>query len=221
MCLVVVLGLLSTVGILAAEFPTSEMVLHEGNNLITLSIKNGWNRDIRNLTAQLGSEELPSWLKFAGNEESVTILTAEDREYLLTFALEADSVPNEESADITIILGDDAGNLWAVPITVSIDGIDNNPQEFETALSINFPNPFNPQTTIPYTLAETTNVKITIYNILGQKIRTLLDGQKVPGAYSVVWDGRDEQGRSVSSGVYLCKFAAGNYQTVQRMMLLE
>ncbi len=72
----------------------------------------------------------------------------------------------------------------------------------------NFPNPGNPITTIRYSMSEESRVHLSIYNILGEKIRTLVSGQSPKGAYETVWDGTDDQGRSVSSGIYIYRIEA-------------
>ena len=69
-----------------------------------------------------------------------------------------------------------------------------------------YPNPFNPSTTIAYELAGDAAVKLEIYDVMGRKVKTLLDGSKSAGYYTVVWNGRDEMGRDVSSGAYLYHF---------------
>ncbi|MBN2460819.1 MAG: C10 family peptidase, partial [Candidatus Cloacimonetes bacterium] len=72
-----------------------------------------------------------------------------------------------------------------------------------TGLLGNYPNPFNPETTIRFTLAENSRVILVVYNCKGQKVRTLIDGQRDSGSHSINWNGRDDSGRKVSSGVYL------------------
>ncbi|RKY80909.1 hypothetical protein DRQ00_01215 [candidate division KSB1 bacterium] len=75
-------------------------------------------------------------------------------------------------------------------------------------LSQNYPNPFNPNTQIDYALPKASHVVIEIYNLAGQKIVTLVDGDVLPGSYSVCWNGQDRHGRAVASGVYLCRMHA-------------
>ncbi len=72
----------------------------------------------------------------------------------------------------------------------------------------NYPNPFNPSTTISYHLAKAASVNLEVYDMMGRKIRTLIDGSKSAGYFSVVWNSKDESGRDVSSGVYLYRFTA-------------
>ncbi|MCX6829840.1 MAG: FG-GAP-like repeat-containing protein [candidate division Zixibacteria bacterium] len=89
------------------------------------------------------------------------------------------------------------------------------------ALFQNFPNPFNPVTTIEYTVPVRAEVAITIYNILGQTVRSLTDGPKAPGTYRINWDGRDSGGHQVSTGIYFYQIKAGDFTASKRMILLK
>ena len=99
------------------------------------------------------------------------------------------------------------GDLNALPTTYEV--------------SQNYPNPFNPSTTIKYQLPEISNVKLVIYNVLGQKVRTLLSDRIEAGYHSVVWDGRNDEGRAVASGIYIYKFEAGNFNRTMKLMILK
>ncbi len=77
------------------------------------------------------------------------------------------------------------------------------PLAFE--LQTPFPNPFNPETTIPYTVNQPTNVELSVFNTLGQKVRTLVNGQVAPGTHSIIWNGTDNAGNQVGAGVYYCR----------------
>ena len=89
------------------------------------------------------------------------------------------------------------------------------------ALSQNYPNPFNPTTSIEYELAQTGQVRLTVYDVLGKEVRSLVDGQQSAGRYVAEWDGRDASGQSVASGVYLYRLEAGDYVSTRRMTLLK
>ncbi|MDA0746652.1 MAG: cohesin domain-containing protein, partial [bacterium] len=89
------------------------------------------------------------------------------------------------------------------------------------SLHQNFPNPFNPETTIAYDLADNVAVNLSIYNALGQQIATLVNGAQTAGRYQIVWNGTDNGGRKVSSGIYFYKLNAGSFQATQRLMLLK
>ena len=85
----------------------------------------------------------------------------------------------------------------------------------------NFPNPFNPSTTISFTLPAPGKTSLTIYDITGRKVRTLISGRLTAGAHSAAWDGLDDSGRAVSSGVYLSRLTTGKHTTVGKMLLMK
>ena len=88
-------------------------------------------------------------------------------------------------------------------------------------LAENYPNPFNPETTISYDIAKAGAVRLSVYALTGQQIRTLVDGERSAGSYSVVWDGTDDAGRDVASGVYLCRMIVADYSAVRKMLLVR
>jgi hypothetical protein len=77
------------------------------------------------------------------------------------------------------------------------------PLAFE--LQTPFPNPFNPETTIPYTINQPATIELSVFNTLGQKVRTLVDGQVAPGNHTIIWNGTDNAGNDVGAGVYYCR----------------
>ncbi|MEW5922801.1 MAG: FlgD immunoglobulin-like domain containing protein [Candidatus Zixiibacteriota bacterium] len=89
------------------------------------------------------------------------------------------------------------------------------------AISQNYPNPFNSRTVIEYALPERSHVAITIYNILGQKVTTLIDKEQPPGNYRVVWDGRDTGGEEVASGIYFYSIRSEKYHEARKMLLIK
>ena len=100
------------------------------------------------------------------------------------------------------------------------------PKEF--ALNQNYPNPFNPATAIDFAVPNNARVTLSVFNLLGQEIRTLVSGERQPGAYSVTWDGRDDFGKAVASGLYIYKMTAistsgeaGNFTQSRKLMLLK
>ena len=127
------------------------------------------------------------------------------------------------TAKTVIAVFTDVGGLkdsttWNFTITPVADV--ELPTEFN--LGQNYPNPFNPTTTISFSLPKEAPVTFEIYNMLGVKIRTLMAGQtKSAGLYSVAWDGRDDAGVSMSSGVYLYRISAGSFLASKKMTLLK
>lgn len=93
------------------------------------------------------------------------------------------------------------------------------PNEF--ALQHNYPNPFNPETQIRFQLPERANVVLTVYNILGEEIRTLISHHLEAGYYAVIWEGRDPNERRVPSGMYLYRLQAENFNQVKKMLLVR
>jgi hypothetical protein len=85
----------------------------------------------------------------------------------------------------------------------------------------NCPNPFNPVTTIKYFLPRRSHVTIEIYNLLGQKVRTLVDRDEPAGLYTATWDGTDSSGKPVATGVYLYRLHAGDFVETKKMLLLK
>ena len=87
-------------------------------------------------------------------------------------------------------------------------------------LSQNYPNPFNPSTTIEFSIAKRSNVKLVIYDITGRVVRTLIDGQEYePGLYKVQWNGKNDYGEYVASGVYIYRLQAGSFTATRKMVL--
>ena len=96
----------------------------------------------------------------------------------------------------------------------------------ETQLLANYPNPFNPETWIPYRLAEDAFVTLTIYDTASRVVRTLDVGHRIAAAYenrskAIYWDGRNEFGESVASGVFFYHLSAGEYSAIKKMVILK
>ncbi|MFA6472205.1 MAG: T9SS type A sorting domain-containing protein [Candidatus Latescibacterota bacterium] len=129
---------------------------------------------------------------------------------LVTFANAADTQKITSSTT-------DASGLCTINITVGVKTI--TPVPF--SLGQNFPNPFNPSTVIDFAIPISGETKLTIYNILGQSIRTLVNGYFSQGAHTVVWDGRDDSGKGVGAGVYLYRLKSGGHAETKKMLLLD
>jgi hypothetical protein len=114
--------------------------------------------------------------------------------------------------------------VWAGNTDVSdFDEEDTNiPKSIE--LFQNYPNPFNPTTSIQFAVKggpSPLHTTLKIYNLRGQLVKTLLDEDKPGGNYTLLWDGRDEGGKAVSSGIYFYKLTAGSFSEIKRMVLLK
>jgi hypothetical protein len=85
----------------------------------------------------------------------------------------------------------------------------------------NYPNPFNPSTTIAFSLPEESKVRLSIYNIRGQRVRNLIDGDMMRGFHKVIWDGKDNGNSLVSSGLYFIRIDSENNTLVKKVMMLK
>ena len=122
----------------------------------------------------------------------------------------------DSDEDITPVIG--PGYIYYG--TVGIDDNQSNlPIEFR--LSQNYPNPFNPETNIEYQLPQAGFVNLTVFNILGQNVRTLVDGYQDAGYYSAHWNGANESGVKVPSGIYFYRVTAGDFSQTKKMMMLK
>jgi hypothetical protein len=99
------------------------------------------------------------------------------------------------------------------------DLLTQTPRAF--TLQQNYPNPFNPSTNIVFTLNKQSDVSIAVYNMLGQKVRTLVNDTRKAGAYQVAWNGTNDVGKKVSSGIYFYRIEAGNFVDTKKMVLMK
>ena len=114
----------------------------------------------------------------------------------------------------------DPNQLQNLAVVAGVLEVQSTPTEF--VLHQNFPNPFNPDTTIKYELAESANVTLQIYNVVGQVVRTLVGSEaQNAGRYQIRWNGMDDRGVPVSSGIYFYQISAGKFHAVQKLMLLK
>ena len=109
--------------------------------------------------------------------------------------------------------------VWVSDPPLGVDDIIVFPEVF--ALRQNYPNPFNPVTTIAYDIPEIANVRIDMYNILGQKVRTLVNGTHQPGMYHVRWNGTNDFGNPVSSGMYFYRISSEEFISVKKLVLMK
>ncbi|MBX7152636.1 T9SS type A sorting domain-containing protein [bacterium] len=131
-----------------------------------------------------------------------------------------------EFVDLEIIAGDtltyrlaDVSYAGTITYHESKDVAVSMPSKFE--LLQNYPNPFNPVTTIGYKLPQSTKVSISVYNVLGQKVRDLVREVKDAGTHRVVWDGRNDAGVQVASGIYIYRLEAGQFRTTRKMFFIK
>lgn len=139
------------------------------------------------------------------------------------------SVPNVDSDSALVRVSDTADGVPAdvsnahFSIRRNITGISvkagGPPAEFR--LSQNYPNPFNPQTNIDFSVKNQGAVFLAIYNIKGERVRVLFDGELAPGVYTSMWEGRDDRGRILPSGLYIYRIHIGDWQASRKLLFVK
>lgn len=112
------------------------------------------------------------------------------------------------------------GDVYTLDIS-DVTVINNGELPKDYALNQNYPNPFNPETTIEFDVPVAGHVKLEVFNVLGQKVKTLVDKDLTPGTQQTNWDGTADGGHHVASGIYFYKMTAGNTVMTKKMMLLK
>ncbi|MGD1046431.1 MAG: putative Ig domain-containing protein [Bacteroidota bacterium] len=178
------------------QIPDSTFIDDDGNNTLTYSA-----------TLSDGNP-LPAWLSF----DSATRTFSGTPTAAATISIK---VTATDTANATV-----SCTFNIISVLTGVDEGENRiPKDFN--LDQNYPNPFNPTTVIGYQLSINSNVKLTIYNLLGENIKTLQKGFQNAGEHSVTWDGMDDKSTPVSSGMYFYRLEAGNSALQKKMLLLR
>jgi hypothetical protein len=143
----------------------------------------------------------------------ISTTTIDDHEPMFVYTEEI-----EGAAHTRVAVPEFAGVIVALA-----DGVQNESAELPISFALrqNSPNPFNPTTMIAYDLPAASQVRLEVFNILGQKVNTLVDEFQEAGSHSVVWNGVDNHGSAVASGVYFYRISAGANNAVKKMMMLK
>jgi hypothetical protein len=193
----------------------------------------GTNLDSENVRLSSEIQDMDLYTHKDGDQLRVMIMSTEGK-YISPGDIPLFRLEGEKDFDsMEISVCDTEGNLMGIRKIYKERS--NLPSGY--TLSQNYPNPFNPLTSIQYTVGtshreaaddgrqtadnSTQHVTLKVYNILGQLVRILVDEGKLPGSYQVVWDGKDQNGEEVSSGIYFYKLKAKDYVETKKMVLLK
>ncbi len=137
------------------------------------------------------------------------------------------TVPDGQSLTVRLyVWGKNGGtvgikNPVVTGTTSPVTSVENTQVPKSFSVSQNYPNPFNPTTEITYAIPHAANVSIEIYNMLGQKVKTLVSGERTAGTYTVQWNGDNDFGAKVSSGAYIYRVIAGNHIVTKKMIMMK
>jgi photosystem II stability/assembly factor-like uncharacterized protein len=193
----------------------TKAVLGNGANGAALNV-NGSHAAMGSIGIALA---LPAGQAFAaGTRQLVTVnFSANPNAAVASAPIEfKDRVISREVVDVN---GNALLATWRSGLTAVEESTNALPASFE--LGANYPNPFNPSTTITYALPHAVEAKLVIYDMLGQHVRTLVDQTQQAGRYAAIWDGRNEQGQPVASGTFLYQLRARNFVKTLRMALVR
>ena len=151
--------------------------------------------------------------------DSEGILTAGSGPTLRMVAYATDESGNH--SDVKEVIPAHPFHYLTKPVAAAAQLEDSDLGDTQLSLDQNYPNPANPATTIRYSLAAASEVRLTVYNVLGHQVKVLVRDHQDPGRYVVRWDGRDELGRHVSSGTYLYRLRSGRNVAVGRMQFVK
>ncbi len=208
-----------TLNVFAGEVP--QVLLQEGANDISITVVNHSGAELNGLKFSAEPEKIPDWLSINENNQIIDITNIEDEKGRFFLNFNVTNAPGNTFAELPYSIVDENGNEWKFALKLYVGAITEESAPLCTALHNNYPNPFNPCTTIKYSLEKNFHTKLVIYNTIGQAVRTLVDGPMVSGFHTVEWDGMNEHGQKVSSGLYLYKLTAGSHIDTKRMMLIE
>ena len=140
-----------------------------------------------------------------------------------TYDIYAERVFYEDNTIYGVTLEDNHDTVVDFNMTCTLPpvSVTNNELQIVNYKLSNYPNPFNPNTTISYQINQSGKVELSVYNIKGQKVKTLINEFKQTGKHSVVWNGKDNNSKRVSSGVYLYKITSSKKTVVKKMLMLK
>ncbi|MCL5031147.1 MAG: T9SS type A sorting domain-containing protein [Bacteroidetes bacterium] len=182
-------------------------------NTISLSVQNNSSIEAKNVSVTFISS--PSWLQFKSDQVIVKTIQANTvSDAVFTFAVERQA-PIGKDTTLIAVIKTSSGQSLAKAIRISVEA----PKEYK--LYNNYPNPFNPSTKIAFELPKAEQVKLTIYDILGNEVVQLENEELPAGYHEVTWNGMNSNGEQVSSGVYLYRLSTKVWSKVMKMMVVK
>ena len=198
----------------------SQVKLKIGSNEVSIKILNKTKTDFKSIELIVKDKDLPEGISLLNiSQKHLNVSSNKKSNEGLVLQINVDSNVKEGIHKIPFLLKDKKGHTWKYNIAATIDK--ENVDKY--SLFSNYPNPFNSETEFRYFLANENeqNTNLIIYDVLGKTIRTLVDLEQGSGEYSVVWDGKDNFGQYVTSGLYFYKLTSGPFTKIMKMTLLK
>lgn len=177
-------------------------------------ILTGWVHDAQDMPvvgALITADTLSVWTDATGSY----LLTLTENSYSITCTATGYDPATQSNLDIS------SGNTTVLNFSLAVTANHDDTEIIATTLKGNFPNPFHQSTTLIYYVKTPSPVRLDIYNVKGQLVRTLINEAKATGSFRAVWDGKDQWGNAVARGIYTCRMQAGSYLETRRMLLLK
>ena len=182
-------------------------------NTISLSVQNNSSIEARNVSVIFNN--LPTWLEFKSKSvaiKSIAANTSGDAEF--TFSVDK-KAPVGRDTTLTAAISDANGQVWTKGIKVMVAA----PADYK--LYNNFPDPFNPSTKIAFELPKASHVKLIVYDIVGREVAQVADADYPAGYTELTWNGTNQNGTMVASGVYFYRVSTDRWNKVKKMLMLK
>ncbi len=195
------------------------IILNPGLNHVSIKVLNNSNVDFKSIKIIIEEEKLPEGFSILEETQNLDVAAKSKTEQGLMLKINVDANTEQGTYKLPFILKDTANHSWSYAITVKLE--DQNVQEYD--ILPNYPNPFNADTNIKYILVndQLQRTQLTVFDLSGNHIRTLIDKKQLAGVHSVTWDGKDDAGVPVASGFYFYKITSGSFNTTRKMLLLK
>jgi hypothetical protein len=187
----------------------------KGNELI-LHVKNTSAEPQESVLVKI--KEAPEWVHFEKDRYRIKVLKSEKTERALFLFNITDEIFSGAEGQVELNV-EGAVGIWGKKILLTVVSPNSVPKV--TALHQNFPNPFHHSTIFHYQLSSPAQAKLHIYDLSGRLIRVLVNAEQDTGYYTVEWDGRDNNGQRLISGIYFTRFVVGDFTSTRKLVLLR
>lgn len=197
----------------------TEIELKPGNNEIAIKVLNNSDLNFESIYVVVEKKNLPDGFIFKQNSVKMNLSSKSKSENGLQINIEVNEKAEPGIYQIPFTLKDKANHSWSYSLTAKF----NSTKPDKYSLAQNYPNPFNAHTKINYSLTKNDEqeTRLIILDLLGRHIRTLVNEKQAAGSYNVFWDGRDEQGNEVATGIYFYKLSSGSFIKIKKMSMLK